>query len=75
VRRAAYDRAMRRLRTFVFGSAAVLLALLVREAVDWPDLPVAITATFTGVFFLAACWLWRYGAGIADVIDRDDSSG
>ena len=55
VRRAAYDRAMRRLRACIFGLGAVLLASLARTAIDGPDLPVAVAATLTGLLLLAAC--------------------
>jgi hypothetical protein len=35
---------------------------------------VALAVTITGLLLFAACWLWRYGTGIADVTDRDDLS-
>jgi hypothetical protein len=72
--RAAYERAMKRLRTYIFGLSAVLLALLARAVIDGPDLPVALAVTLTALFLLAAGRLWRSGAGlgVSDVIDRDD---
>jgi hypothetical protein len=71
-RRAAYDRAIKRLRSCILGLSAVLLALIVRAAIDGPDFPVALAMTITALFLLAAGWLWRYGAGVSDVIDRDE---
>lgn len=72
VRRAAYERAMKRLRTCIFGLIAVLLALLARTVIDGPDLPVALAITLIALVLLAAGRLWRYGVGIAETIDRDE---
>jgi hypothetical protein len=71
-RREAYDGAMKRLRTCIYCLSAVLLALLVRTVVDGPDVPVAVAVTLTALVLFAAVRLWRYGAGMSDVVDRDD---
>jgi hypothetical protein len=71
-RRAAYDRAVKRLRSCILGLGAVLLALIIRAAIDGPDFPVALAMTITALLLLVAGWLWRYGAGVSDVIDRDE---
>jgi hypothetical protein len=70
--RAAYDRAMKRLRTCILGLSAVLLALLARAVIAGEDLAVAVAVTLTALLLFAAGWLWRYGAGVSDAIDRDD---
>jgi hypothetical protein len=63
---------MKRLRTCIFGLGTVLLALVARAVIAGPDLGVAVAVTIIGALLFAAAWLWRYGAGIADVVDRDD---